>query len=152
MLTTPGCYRRSLTVKSVADCSVPSSGVDGSPKFIATLLTHQWARAGAAVHIGVSTNRAGGRSGKVVVGDGLKVGALLGLEGCPRGAAVGRDDSVIVVRRSSPVDGLEAVFEFLGAAELPLAEDGPEHRNSSKRGDDDQEDSGNVAGGLCASG
>lgn len=51
-----------------------------------------------------------------------------------------------------PVNGVHPLVELLRATELPLSEDGPENEDTADRGDNSDEDGGNVTLVLVARG
>jgi hypothetical protein len=53
--------------------------------------------------------------------------------------AVGGNTSILV--GGLPVDGLQTLVEFLGTAELPLSEDGPQNGNSANSRSNNDNDS-----------
>jgi len=101
--------------------------------------------AGTTSKVRVTTDRCKhGRPGsKVVLGELIAVTisssvsvavAASRMEGRARHTAVSAGESTIGRRRGLEVDGVQALVEFLGTAELPLAEDSPNNAHSADRG------------------
>lgn len=118
----------------------------------------------SASEIRITTDRAEvrGASGEIMVREGLCCGVVA--VPVPGGGAGMSVDGVkvVVVRRRLPVDRLEALIELLGAAEFPLAEDGPEDEDTTDGGHCGKENGEDIAllfssgtshcrgcGGLC---
>lgn len=67
---------------------------------------------------------------------------------------VGHATVVGSILRLLPVDGLHPLVKLLGASELPLAEDGPDDKDTTNGGDGGNEDGSDVAlalVGCCGS-